>query len=849
MSAADAKPGASPPAAAPARAPIPAPGPAPGPASISAPISAPILGRRDAASVARLGPLFSAPSTYGRGLGPLPVRTGAPPPVQIEGIVSRVVFASEDGEFAVLQIDASALPVPAGDPVAAALRGPITAVGQLGGILKGETLRISGTWETHAQYGRRLRVEQALPIGPQTRLGMERYLETLSGIGPELARRIVDQHGTESLDVLENETWRIAQIKGVGKRRAQRALIDARSRREEREVMVFLQGLGISAAYAARIRKKYGQDAIRQVRANPYALARDVAGIGFHIADRIAQSVGIDLRSPLRAAAALRHVLDTAGDSGHCFLPAPVLFERAALLLRTSEPGEPGAEAPSPSRTPLAADEDLGPLLSQALTDLIAQKAALIDREQLTDETTTVPGPRVYLTRMYQAEVDLATLLVRLSQAVRARVPPIRMSLGGGVRLSPGQQTALRLVESGPLCVITGGPGTGKTTIIRALVDSWVAAGLRVKLAAPTGRAAKRLSEATGQTASTVHRMLALTPGEDTGAREDRSLAADLLVCDEASMLDLHLSLSLLRAIPLGATVVFVGDVDQLPSVGPGRVLADLIDSGRLPVARLRDIFRQQEGSGIVENAHRILSGELPLPTSSAPPPKSGGPGVSPLGDFYWIDAEDPVRARELVVRLCTERIPQRFGFDPRTEIQVLTPMHRGEVGTEELNRALQQAINPPPEGPDAAVLKSRGRSFSVGDKVMQVKNDYERDVWNGDVGRITRIDTEDGALRVSFDEEREAQYEGDTLDQLELAYAVSVHKSQGSEYKAVVVPLLGQHYPLLRRNLLYTAVTRGKKLVVLVGSRRALRRAVTEAGDQARYTRLAARLRHILPS
>ena len=834
MSAADAKPGESPPAAALVR-------------STSAGASAG-AGRRDAASDARLGPLFSAPST--RGLGPLPVRTGAPPPVQIEGIVSRVVFASEDGEFAVLQIDASALPVPAGDPVAAALRGPITAVGQLGGILKGETLRISGSWETHAQYGRRLRVEQALPIGPQTRLGMERYLETLSGIGPELSRRIVDQHGTESLDVLETETWRIAQIKGVGKRRAQRALIDARSRREEREVMVFLQGLGISAAYAARIRKKYGQDAIRQVRANPYALARDVVGIGFHIADRIAQSVGIDLRSPLRAAAGLRHVLDTAADSGHCFLPAPVLFERAALLLRSSEPGaaEPGAAAPPPPRAPLTEGEDLGPLLAQALTDLIAQKAALIDREQLEGEPSAgaSPGPRVYLTRMYQAEVDLATLLVRLSQAVRARVPPIRLSLGGGMRLSPGQQAALRLVESGPLCVITGGPGTGKTTIIRALVDSWVAAGLRVKLAAPTGRAAKRLSEATGQTASTVHRMLALTPGEDTGAREDRSLAADLLVCDEASMLDLHLSLSLMRAIPLGATVVFVGDVDQLPSVGPGRVLADLIDSGRLKVARLRDIFRQQEGSGIVENAHRILAGELPLPTSA---PQSGGPGVSPLGDFYWIDADDPVRARELVVRLCTERIPQRFGFDPRTEIQVLTPMHRGEVGTEELNRALQQALNPPPEGPDAAVLKSRGRNFSVGDKVMQVKNDYERDVWNGDVGRITQVDTEDGALRVSFDEEREAQYEGDSLDQLELAYAVSVHKSQGSEYKAVVVPLLGQHYPLLRRNLLYTAVTRGKKLVVLVGSRRALRRAVTEAGDQARYTRLAARLRHILPS
>jgi exodeoxyribonuclease V alpha subunit len=442
---------------------------------------------------------------------------------------------------------------------------------------------------------------------------------------------------------------------------------------------------------------------------------------------------------------------------------------------------------------------------------------------------------------MYESEVDLAKEVARLLRGKRARVPQVELA-GSGLKLAAGQQAALQQVETTPLGIITGGPGTGKTTIIRTLVAAWARSGLRIKLAAPTGRAAKRLAEATGHPASTLHRLLAVVPGEDFSRRSESDLGVDLLVCDEASMLDLQLALTLLRAVPVGATVVLVGDVDQLPSVGPGRVLNDLIESGRVPTTRLREIFRQAEGSSIVENAHRILAGQVPLPA----------PRGSELHDFYLIETDDPLQARERVVRLVAERIPARFGLDPLLDVQVLTPMHRGEVGTEELNRALQAALNPAATaGAEASgsILKSRGRSFALSDKVMQVRNDYERDVWNGDVGLVAKVDQEEGTLTVRFDDEREVIYDGDELDQLELAYAVSVHKAQGSEYKAVVIPLHISHYPLLRRNLLYTAVTRGKRLVVLVGSQRALRRAVGQTGDLKRYTQLAERVRSILPT
>jgi exodeoxyribonuclease V alpha subunit len=750
----------------------------------------------------------------------------APPDAaeELEGIVGRQVFASPDGEFSVLRLE-----VPGQDL-------PVTIVGALSHLGEGETARVTGTWEVHPQYGRRFRAQQAVPILPKTQLGVERYLSTLAGLGPETARRLVAELGVGAIEILENETWRVEQIKGVkglGKRRIRRAAADAKVRAQEREVMVFLQGQGISAAYAARIRKVYGEAAMLRVRENPYRLAKDVPGIGFQIADRIARNMGVDPRAPMRIEAGILYTLDRASNEGHCYLPAGDLRARASAELHVgalpsaAPPSLPLNEedAPPPAggfHDPQGWEETLtGEVLENALAALCATQSLVVEDDG------------AYLPWLYRTEVSLARRLLDLRDADRPPVPEVPEGSGasaGGPVLSPGQRRALQLIAQSPVCVITGGPGTGKTTIIRALVRAWEGAGRQVLLAAPTGRAAKRLSEATGRTASTVHRLLEWAPKEGFRRRSDNPLEVDLLVCDEASMLDLSLARALAQAVPLGATLLLVGDVDQLPSVGPGRVLGDVIASQAVPVARLKEIFRQAEGSGIVENAHRILGGEMPLSAARG----------EQAGDFYFVEADDPVRAQELVTRVLTERIPRRFGLDPIREVQVLTPMHKGAVGTVELNRVLQGVLNP---GMGKGELRRGGKVYRVGDKVMQIRNDYERDVWNGDVGVIDRVDDEDGLLWVRFDDDREVRYEDADLDQLELAYAVSVHKSQGSEYPAVVVPLVMQHYVLLRRNLLYTAVTRGKRLVVLVGSKRALWRAVQEQGDLLRYTRLSARL------
>jgi exodeoxyribonuclease V alpha subunit len=493
----------------------------------------------------------------------------------------------------------------------------------------------------------------------------------------------------------------------------------------------------------------------------------------------------------MRIEAGVIYALDTLGDEGHVFAPRGELCERAAQLL--------GVDAAS---------------AGEALQRLI-NESALINEDD-----------RIFPPLLHRAELELASHLKRLVAAERGKPP----SLGPEAQhLSAGQKRALELAQSRGVGVITGGPGTGKTTIVRALVAAWLRAKRRVLLAAPTGRAAKRLSEATGRPAQTVHRLLEW--GRPQGGRSpfgrdaQHPLEADLLVVDEASMLDLLLARALAGAVPSGCTLILVGDVDQLPSVGAGQVLADAIASGALPVARLTEVFRQAEGSGITENAYRILRGELP--EAGREKEKS---------DFHLVAADEPERARELVVKLCSERIPRAFGFDPIRDVQVLTPMHRGAAGTEELNRALQAALNPSGEaaGP-----------FRVGDKVMQLRNDYDRDVFNGDVGRVHSIDDLDGEPLVRVDlDGRVVEYSGDALDQLELAYAVSVHKSQGSEYPAVVLLLLPQHFVMLRRNLFYTAVTRGKRLVVVVGAPRAIKRAVSEGGGMERHTSLADRLR-----
>jgi exodeoxyribonuclease V alpha subunit len=704
----------------------------------------------------------------------------------LEGSVLRVVFTAPDGSFAVLRLQV------------AGRDEPVAVVGPLADSTAGENLKLEGSWERHPTHGEQFRATRAVVEIPRTEGGVARYLEALKGIGPMLAERLVSAFGTEAIEVVEKEPWRAAQVKGVGKRRADRAAKEALARRQEREVMVFLQGLGVSLAYAARIRKAYGDEAVAKVRDNPYRLARDVPGIGFIVADRIAQGMGIGRDSPLRIQAGVLHVLESLTDDGHVYFPAAELAARAAEALQIDV-----------ART------------TEAVQELARDGGAIIE------------GDAVYPPRLYRAEVELARRIVELVAAER---PPAPVTVGAE-QLSDGQKRAVTSSGEAGVVVITGGPGTGKTTVVRALVQTWERAKRRVMLAAPTGRAAKRLSEATGRTAQTVHRLLewGRPQGEGHGRSafgrgDDNPLPADLLVVDEASMLDVQLARGLVAAVRPGATLVLVGDVDQLPSVGAGQVLRDVIDSGRVPVARLTEVFRQAEGSGIVENAYRILAGELPIGSKD------------PKGDFFVVAADDPERARDTVVKLCRERIPSAFGMDPLRDVQVLSPMHRGAAGTEGLNRALQEALNP---AGAAVELAGATRSLRVGDKVMQVRNDYERDVFNGDVGVIAgarRDEDDEPIVEVDFDGRR-VRYEADSLGELELAYAVSVHKSQGSEYPAVVIPLLMQHYLLLQRNLLYTAVTRGKKLVVIVGSERAIRRAVGEAEASGRHTGLRARL------
>jgi exodeoxyribonuclease V alpha subunit len=703
---------------------------------------------------------------------------------RLEGTVERIVFRAPDGAFAVVRVGVTGRPQPA------------TVIGPLADAIEGELLALEGAWERHAVHGEQFRARRAVVQIPRTVEGVQRYLEGLEGIGPELARRLAESFGLDAVEVIEKEPWRAAQVKGVGKRRAERAAKHAASRRQEREVMIFLQGLGVSLAYASRIQKRYGAEAVRIVRDDPYRLARDVQGIGFATADRIARGMGIGAQDPRRIRGGVVHALGTLVDDGHVFAPRHELEAHALEMLG-------GGDA------------------AGAVDALVGEGALLLD------------GDDVYLPWLHRAEVELGARLRQLA-AEPAVAPALReVDLA---RLSDGQKRALEEIRKAPVAVLTGGPGTGKTTVTRALVASWEAAKRRVLLAAPTGRAAKRLADATGRPALTVHRLLEWGRVAEGGKRRgpfgrdrDHPLKCDLLVVDEASMLDLPLARGLFDAVSPGAHVVLVGDVDQLPPVGAGQVLADVIASRAVPVARLTEVFRQAEGSGIVENAYRILRGELPV-----------GASRDEKGDFYLVPADDPERARDLVLRLCKERIPQAFGFDPIRDVQVLTPMHRGAAGTDELNQLLQSALNGRSDG-----VGQGGRRFAVGDKVMQVRNDYDRDVFNGDVGRVLEAAEEDGSVVVSVDfDGKRARYADDELDQLELAYAVSVHKSQGSEYPVVILTLLMQHYMLLRRNLFYTAVTRGKKLVIVVGDARAIRRAVEDAHVEPRHSRLAERLR-----
>ncbi|MET9511491.1 ATP-dependent RecD-like DNA helicase [Streptomyces flavidovirens] len=740
----------------------------------------------------------------------MPSPTGVPAaaPAVIEGVLERITYANEENGYTVARVDTGR----GGDL--------LTVVGSLLGAQPGESLRMEGRWGSHAQYGRQFTVENYTTVLPATIQGIRRYLGSglIKGIGPVMADRITAHFGVDTLDVIETEPKRLIEVPGLGPKRTKMIAAAWEEQKAIKEVMIFLQGVGVSTSIAVRIYKKYGDASISIVKNEPYRLAADVWGIGFLTADKIAQSVGIPHDSPERVKAGLQYALSQSTDQGHCYLPEEQLISDAVKLLQV----------------------DTG-LVIDCLAELAADEGVVREKVPPAEGGEGDPVTAVYLVPFHRAEVSLAAQTQRLLRAPEDRMPAFRdvawdkalAWLAGrtGAELAPEQQAAVKLALTEKVAVLTGGPGCGKSFTVRSIVELARAKKAKVVLAAPTGRAAKRLAELTGAEASTVHRLLELKPGGDAAYDRDRPLDADLVVVDEASMLDLLLANKLVKAVAPGAHLLLVGDVDQLPSVGAGEVLRDLLaDGGPVPSVRLTRIFRQAQQSGVVTNAHRINSGVHPL--------------TQGLPDFFLFAEEETEDAGRVTVDVAARRIPAKFGLDPRRDIQVLAPMHRGPAGAGALNGLLQQAITP--ARPDLPEKRFGGRVFRVGDKVTQIRNNYEKGqngVFNGTVGVVTSLSPDDQRLTVLTDEDEEVPYDFDELDELAHAYAVTIHRSQGSEYPAVVIPVTTGAWMMLQRNLLYTAVTRAKKLVVLVGSRKAIGQAVRTVSAGRRCTALDHRL------
>lgn len=735
-------------------------------------------------------------------------------PAVVEGVLERITYANEESGYTVARVDTGR---GAGDL--------LTVVGSLLGAQPGESLRMEGRWGSHAQYGRQFTVENYTTLLPATIQGIRRYLGSglIKGIGPKIADRIVEHFGLDTLDVIEEQPKRLIEVPGLGPKRTKLIGAAWEEQKAIKEVMVFLQGVGVSTSIAVRIYKKYADASISVVRNQPYRLAADVWGIGFLTADRIAQAVGIPHDSPERVKAGLQYALSQSADQGHCFLPEDRLIADGVKLLQV----------------------DTG-LVIDCLAELAADPEGVV-RESVPDpQGGPDPLTAVYLVPFHRAELSLAGQVRRLLNADEDRLPAFRdvdwdkalgwLAARTGAKLAPAQRDAVRLALTRRVAVLTGGPGCGKSFTVRSIVELARAKKAKVVLAAPTGRAAKRLAELTGAEASTVHRLLELKPGGDAAYDRERPLDADLVVVDEASMLDLLLANKLVKAVAPGAHLLLVGDVDQLPSVGAGEVLRDLLaEGGPVPAVRLTTIFRQAQQSGVVTNAHRINTGLPPI--------------TDGLPDFFLFPEEDTEEAGRLAVDVAARRIPARFGLDPRRDIQVLAPMHRGPAGAGNLNALLQQAVTP--ARPGLPEKRFGGRVFRVGDKVTQIRNNYDKGangVFNGTVGVVTGLDLEEQRLTVRTDEDEEVAYEFAELDELAHAYAVTIHRSQGSEYPAVVIPVTTGAWMMLQRNLLYTAVTRAKKLVVLVGSRKALAQAVRTVSAGRRYTAVPPRLSGRIP-
>jgi exodeoxyribonuclease V alpha subunit len=712
----------------------------------------------------------------------------------LEGVLERITFQNDENGYTIAKI------LPKGKIQ------PVTVVGALAGVQVGESLVLTGIWINHHQYGRQFEVKSYQVRYPATLEGIRKYLGSglIKGVGPVTAKKIVDYFELKTLDVLDQTPEKILEVPGIGPSKADligKAWIE---QQQIKEVMLFLQGNGVSASLAIKIYKQYGDQSIQIVKETPYRLARDIFGVGFKTADQIARKMGLAMDSPERIQTGLLYALGNLSNEGHCFATSEQLLAVTVPLL------------------------ELPKELCFAQIEILIGQVAIIEEQGM-----------LYLPPFYHAEKGVANKLLRIKSSSLDRLGSFKkvnwqlaftvVDKSSNIRLTDQQKLAIQTALTEKVSVLTGGPGTGKSTITGSIIQLLKDRHASVLLAAPTGRAAKRLTETTGLQAKTIHRLLEFTPSEGTNFARDREnpLDADLIIIDETSMVDILLMNHLLNAVEVGSHILFVGDMDQLPSVGPGNVLRDLIESQVIPVIRLDTIFRQAEDSYIIVNAHRINNGEMPLFPKDAT-------------DFYLFSETDAIKAADWVVDLVSQRVQNKFGFNAIRDIQVLTPMHRGSCGVTELNERLQNALNP--ENPNNAEVRYGSRIFRVGDRVMQIRNDYDRQIFNGDLGRIASIDSENQIMMVNF-EERLVPCETIQLDELVHAYAISIHKSQGSEFPVVVIPLLMQHYMMLQRNLFYTAVTRARKLVVLVGDKKSIAMAVRNNKIALRNTYLKERL------
>jgi len=730
----------------------------------------------------------------------------------IVGSVERITYRNDETDYVIAKLR-----------LGEAKANLVTIVGILPTIYEGERIQASGEWLNHPKYGLQFQVSEFKSMEPTTIIGIQKYLSSglIKGIGPVYAEKIVGKFGLSTLTVLDENAKRLKEVKGIGRKRYQ-IIVDAwQSQRQIREVMLFLASHGVSTTYAIKIYKEYGTQSISVLKKNPYQLAEDIFGVGFLTADKIAKNIGVSETEPARIESGIKYTLNQAKDQGHLFLRQEQLVEACSELLKVEKS-----------------------LIQDVYHDLTKLGHLIEEKDE------------VYLPYLYRAEIETAELMIKLLKARFRSFSSnlfedwLNTNVKRGFEFNKKQKEAILKALREKILIITGGPGTGKTTLIKGIIHLFSNLKQNVKLAAPTGRAAKRLSESTGHKAVTIHRLLEFDANRWQFSKNDNNLLQlDVLIIDEMSMVDILLTHSLVKALPFLARLIVVGDVNQLPSVGPGNVLKDMIRSKTIPVVNLDQIFRQAENSDIIRNAHLINQGLTIELTRKNKPGNSTNSTlnkrIKPIddyGDFLFVQEEDPGKIAELIIELCTKKLPGRYNYNPINDIQILTPMHKGSLGVENLNKLLQSRVNP-----NKLSIQKGHQEFRLGDRVMQIRNNYDKNVFNGDIGKITLIDLKDQTVTITF--EKQVEYKFSDLDEIVLAYATTVHKSQGSEFRVVIIPIVTQHYLMLQRNLFYTAVTRARELMILIGTKKALGMAIKNNKVQERNTRLSSRLQELLPS